>query len=201
MQKVVRALAGIGLTADAVTLASLVLGAAAAMFVASGNFSLAAVTIAVASLGDALDGALARATKTASARGAIFDATVDRYEEFFYLAGLGFFFRTNACCLGLVMAAIAGSFMVSYGSAKAEAMHVPVPPSSMRRTGRAIVLTLGTALVPVARALAERGLLPETATLAPILAALLVVALVANVSAVRRLRLVGRSVTPATGDE
>src|SRR5215472_3369060 len=139
MQRVVRALAGIGLTADAVTLASLVLGVAAAMFVASGNFFLAALTIATASVGDALDGALARATKTASARGAIFDATVDRYEEFFYLAGLGFFFRSNALCLGLVMAAISGSFMISYGSAKAEALGVPVPPSTMRRTGRAVV--------------------------------------------------------------
>ena len=50
------------------------------------------------------------------------DAAVDRYVELFFLAGLAFHFRAHRGCLLLVLAAIGGSFMVSYATAKAEAL-------------------------------------------------------------------------------
>jgi phosphatidylglycerophosphate synthase len=182
-----------GISADTVTGLSLGLGAFASVLVARGHFGAAALTLAVASIGDALDGAIARATRTASTGGAIFDAAVDRYEEFFFLAGLAFLFRADDLKLGLVLAAMIGSFMVSYGSAKAEAAHVKVPGGSMRRAGRAITMVLGTALVPVASSFVDRGFFPSWSRQAPIVVALALVGVIANASAILRLRAIGRA--------
>jgi CDP-diacylglycerol--glycerol-3-phosphate 3-phosphatidyltransferase len=186
-----------GISADAVTGISLALGAFGGVLVAGAHFGAAALAIGLASIGDALDGAIARATRTASPGGAIFDAAVDRYEEFFYLAGLAFLFRADDAKLGLVLAAMIGSFMVSYGSAKAEAMRVTVPGGSMRRAGRAICMVLGTALVPIASTCVDRGYLPAWSREAPIVIALALVGFLANVSAVMRLRAISRAVPNA----
>jgi CDP-diacylglycerol--glycerol-3-phosphate 3-phosphatidyltransferase len=193
LDPIVVALIHAGVSADAVTGVSLALGAFAGFLVAGGHFAAAAIAIALASIGDALDGAIARATRTASTGGAIFDAAVDRYEEFFFLVGLAFLFRLDELKLGLVFAAMIGSFMVSYGSAKAEACRVAVPSGSMRRAGRAICMVLGTALVPVASACVDRGYFPAWSRQAPIVIALALVGLLANVSAIVRLRAIGRA--------
>jgi CDP-diacylglycerol--glycerol-3-phosphate 3-phosphatidyltransferase len=159
---------------------------------AVGRFGAAAIVIAVASLGDALDGRIARATQTASPGGALFDSSVDRYEELFVLGGLAYFFRASAGMLVTVLFAIAGSFMVSYGSAKAEALGVPVPGGIMRRTERAVIVCAGIALVPVAAFFARQFVLPGWVETAPIAFALVLVAVGGNLSAVARLRVIAR---------
>ncbi len=193
LDPVVLALIHAGISADTVTGLSLALGAFGSILVAKGQFGAAALTLAFASVGDALDGAIARATRTASTGGALFDAAVDRYEEFFFLAGLAFLFRTDDVKLCLVFAAMIGSFMISYGSAKAEAARVKVPGGSMRRAGRAITMVLGTALVPVASAFVDRGLLPTWSRQAPIVIALALIGVIANASAILRLRAISRA--------
>jgi putative flippase GtrA len=83
--------------------------------------------------------------------------------------------------------------MTSYATAKAEALRVDIPRGAMRRPERALYLTLGVALTPIASALAgARG--PWVAH-APMLAALLVVAVVANASAAHRLRALLRALS------
>ena len=42
--------------------------------------------------------------------------------ELFFFGGLVYYYRTHDQCLFIVLAALAGSFMVSYATAKAEAM-------------------------------------------------------------------------------
>src|SRR5580658_2542821 len=127
-----RVMIALGFSANAVTALSLVAGAAAGFFLACGHFGVAALFFAAASLGDAVDGLVARATRTESAAGALFDAAVDRYEEFFAFGGLAVYFRESGVLLALMLLALVGSFMVSYGSAKAGAMRVAVPSGSMR---------------------------------------------------------------------
>jgi CDP-diacylglycerol--glycerol-3-phosphate 3-phosphatidyltransferase len=184
---VVRTLVDKGVSANAITAASLAVGALSGALLAFGHFGMAALATAIASLGDALDGLVARRGRTTSAGGALFDASVDRYEEFFVLGGLAVFLRSRAPLLGLVLLALVGSFMVSYGSAKAEALRVPVPPGMMRRAERAFCLTFGIALVPLFHVLVQLAILPPSVELAPLLAALAVVGLVSNASAIRRL--------------
>jgi CDP-diacylglycerol--glycerol-3-phosphate 3-phosphatidyltransferase len=191
LQPVGSGLARAGVSPDAISLASLALGLAAAVAVAAGHFGVAAALIAVASLGDALDGMVARATGVASDAGEALDATVDRYQEFALLAGLAVRYRAELPWLLLALAALLGSVMTSYATAKAEALRVDIPRGSMRRPERALYLSLGLALTPIAAALAgARG--PWVAH-APMLAALLVVAVVANASAAHRLHALVRA--------
>ncbi len=185
-------LAEAGISANAVTLARLALAAGGGVLLACGAFWWAAAAMMCASLGDAIDGPVARCTGTASPGGALLDAAVDRYEEFFFLGGLAIHFRENNVALGCALTAIAGSFMVSYGSAKAEAAGVPVPPGVMRRPERAICLCLGVSLSAIATELA-RGSAPIWIGHAPIFVSLAVIAVIANVSAVARLRHVARA--------
>jgi CDP-diacylglycerol---glycerol-3-phosphate 3-phosphatidyltransferase len=191
---VVRGLAQLGFTANAITLISLGFGVGAAVALALGHFGVAAVLTAISSLGDALDGFVARETGTASDAGEVFDAAVDRYEEFLFLGGLAYFFRLDPAALVLALLAGAGSFMVSYGTAKAEALGVESPRGAMRRVERAVYLGVGVLLVPIAGAVAVRFGLPAWVERAPILLALALVGVVGNVSAVRRLMSVARSV-------
>jgi CDP-diacylglycerol--glycerol-3-phosphate 3-phosphatidyltransferase len=184
-----RACVRAGISANAITLASLGLGLVAGGARVSGHFGVAALAVATASHGDALDGHDARETGTHSRSGALLDAAVDRYEEFFFLGGLACYFRADLPKLCLVLLAVLGSFMVSYGSAKGEALGVGAPRGVMRRAERAVYLGAGALLTPIAAAIADRAGEPWI-TEAPVLTALAFVGVVANVSAVRRMRAV-----------
>jgi phosphatidylglycerophosphate synthase len=178
-----------GVSANAVTIASMVLAGAAGISLGLGQFAVASPVMALACLGDALDGLVARRKKSTSIGGALLDASVDRYGEFFFLGGLAVCLRASAPALVLSLLALSGSFMVSYASAKAEALHLPVPPGLMRRPERAITLCLGVALAGMAQVMALGLYLPEWAARVPLIAALTILAVFANASAMRRLRL------------
>jgi phosphatidylglycerophosphate synthase len=195
LSPLVELLATAGVHANDVTVVSLFAGLVAGAALAFDEFGWATVAIAFASLGDAVDGMLARRTGSASVGGALLDSAVDRYEEFFVLAGLAVLFRESAVVLVLCLLALVGSFMVSYGSAKAEALRVAVPDGMMRRAERATILCVGVALVPFAGAVATRLDRPWLHH-APVLLAVLLVAVAANASAVRRLRLVALAAAP-----
>ena len=196
LSPVVDALIAAGVSANAVTGVSLVAGLFAGGALALGHFGVAAFALVVASLGDAVDGLVARRTCTASIGGALFDASVDRYEEFFVLGGLALYFRSSAGALALGLLAIAGSFMVSYGSAKAEAHGVPVPGGVLRRASRASLLAGGVTLVPIAAAIVRPLSAPAWVAYAPVLFALALIAGAANASAILRLRAVACAISP-----
>lgn len=203
LEPIGRMAVAIGLTANGITLVSLILGAAAGVALGLGHFGIAAGLSTVSALCDTLDGMVARLTKTASDAGEVFDAAVDRYNEFFFLAGLAYYFREDELVLALVMAALLGSFMVSYATAKAEALQVKPPRGAMRRAERATYLTLGVGLVPIAARFGPVTVTPiagppatvlgagiSLVAAAPTLFALLLVAVVGNISAARRLHAV-----------
>jgi phosphatidylglycerophosphate synthase len=184
-----RALAAVGVTANGISIASLVLGALAGVAMALGHFGVGAALAILSALGDTLDGIVARVQGTASDAGEVLDAAVDRYEEFFFLGGIVVFVRQSVLAVCCVLLALLGSFMVSYATAKAEALRTEVPRGAMRRPERAVYLILGAALTPLfADALAGRVQSPPAWLVAlPAMAGAGLVAVVANVSAVRRL--------------
>jgi len=185
-------LVAVGISANAITVSCIALGCIGGVFLGFGQFGPAAVVIVIASLGDALDGIVARRSHTASAAGALLDATGDRYQEFFLLGGLTVYFRGFTFGLVVTLLAIAGSFMVSYSSAKAEAMGLPVPPGVMRRPERAVCMCVATALMVPWAWLTRDSALPVWATSLPILAAVSLIAVVANASALRRMQSLSR---------
>jgi CDP-diacylglycerol--glycerol-3-phosphate 3-phosphatidyltransferase len=198
LDHVANGLVALGISANAITSLCIALGAGAGVLLAFGQFGYAATLMIVASLGDAIDGLVARRSGTVSVGGALLDASGDRYQEFFFLGGLAMFFRGSSPALLATLAALAGSFMVSYSSAKAEALRVPVPPGVMRRAERAVCLCLATVLTAVWLPWSESNGLPGWAGALPVLVAVSVIAIAGNVSAVRRLRfLAQRASDPA----
>lgn len=189
LEPLVSLLARARVTPNMVTAFSLAPALGSAVLVATGHFGMGALLATGSGFCDMLDGMLARRYGTTSDVGELFDAAVDRYVEFVLLAGLAVYFRGDLVALMLCLGAVLGSFMVSYTTAKAEALGVAPPKGAMRRAERAVYVTSGCALVPI-----WEWLMPDTHTVAgvsvgrelPILLALLIVAVVANVSAIRR---------------
>ena len=184
-----------GASANGVSWASLALAAVAGLALASGHFGVGAALTLGSAVCDALDGLVARETGTASDSGEVLDAAVDRYAELFFFGGLAFFERGSGALLALTLAASAGAVMVSYATAKAEALHVVVPGGAMRRHERAVYLVLGVTLVPIAGAAGVEFALPPWVERLPLVAVLAVVGGVANASAIRRLKAVADAVT------
>ena len=199
LQPVGRAAVWLGLTANGITLVSLALGLVGAIALAMGHFGIGGALTVASALGDALDGIVARQTGTASDAGEVFDAAVDRYEEFFFLAALAYYFREEPIPLVLALLSVLGSFMVSYGTAKAEALQVEAPRGAMRRAERAVYLTTGVLFAPIAAAAAARFGLPAWVGWTPILLTLALVGVVANVSGARRLAAIARAVSVRSG--
>jgi CDP-diacylglycerol--glycerol-3-phosphate 3-phosphatidyltransferase len=190
IEPVVRGLVAIGVTPNGLTWAALVLGLGAGLALAAGWFGLATLLATMSTIGDILDGQVARLTNSGSNRGELLDAAVDRYTEFAFLAGLVIFLRTSLWWMALALAATLASFMVSYASAKAEALHVEPPRGLMRRHERSTYLIVGVGLVPMVGPAFEAHGLPYLTTC---LAAIAVVAVVGNLAAVLRLVRIGRS--------
>jgi CDP-diacylglycerol--glycerol-3-phosphate 3-phosphatidyltransferase len=194
MRPAARAFIALGITANAVSWTSLALAAAAGVALALGHFGVGAVLSVGSSVCDGLDGLVARETGTASDSGEVLDATVDRYAELFFFGGVAFHERHDALAIILTLAATSGAIMVSYATAKAEALRVTVSRGALRRQERAVYLVLGVGLVPIAAAFVARWGLPSWLPRLPLLGVLTLVACVGNASAVRRLRAIAEAV-------
>jgi CDP-diacylglycerol--glycerol-3-phosphate 3-phosphatidyltransferase len=185
---VVRLCLAARISPNALTWLSLVLGAVAGVMMALGKLGHAALAGTVASLCDALDGQVARRIDRASDAGEVLDAAVDRYADFFLVAGLCLHYRSSPFALGLSLLALLAAFMISYATAKAEALRLEVPRGAMRRHERLVYLLVGAA----ASALVAPSLSPPRSEY-PLLAALAVIAVVGNISAVRRFGAMARA--------
>ena len=194
-----RCLAALGVSPNVVSWSSLGLGFVAGVFLALGHFGFGAVFATVASLLDLVDGMVARISGVASDAGEVLDAAVDRYVEFFFLGGLAIYYREIPVLEVLALVALVGSFMVSYSTAKAEALDVEPPSGSMRRPERAVYLILGAALSALSVPLLESPGETPVPVAYPMVLALGFVALVANVSSVQRLRAVARALRSRQG--
>jgi CDP-diacylglycerol--glycerol-3-phosphate 3-phosphatidyltransferase len=193
MEPVAKAMAAVGLSANAVTWLSLFFGAGAGAAIAVGRFGLAMWLGVMSALLDILDGFVARLTHTSSDSGEVLDAAIDRYTEMFFLAGLCIWYRENLALLVLTMAAALGTFMISYSTAKAEAMGVVPPRGAMRRHERATYLFTASGISAFTVAWFEPQRFSKPIGV-PMVLALLIVAVVSNVSAVRRFGVIIRAI-------
>jgi phosphatidylglycerophosphate synthase len=181
-------------TANQISWASLIFGLLAGCCLAFGHFGSGAVFAAISAVMDSLDGIVARLTGNASNAGEVLDATIDRYVEFFFISGLVVYYREIPVLMILSLLALVGAFMVSYSTAKAEALQVDPPKGSMRRPERALYLTLGAALSPVTIPWFEANREYPIAVAHPMVIALCLVAVMANFSAVERLWAVAKTI-------
>jgi phosphatidylglycerophosphate synthase len=132
----------IGLTPNAVTLLGLAGNVVAAYFVARGQVMTGGIIMMIAWPVDALDGTMARLRGEASDWGAFVDSVSDRYSELVILGGLLYYFAmTNQHVAEVVtFAAAAGSILVSYIKARAEAQSFSAKEGLLTRAERYLVL-------------------------------------------------------------
>ncbi len=139
---IVGALAAVGVTPIALTVAGLLGNVVAAVLIARGDLLAGGIVMLVASGLDLLDGALARATDSATRLGALLDSAADRISEatvlfgvLIYVTGRGHREETL-----LVFAAVVGSLLVSYVRARAEAGGVTLTAGLFTRAERVVLL-------------------------------------------------------------
>lgn len=119
MQPIGARLGRYGVTPNTITTLSLLVSFLAATAYLSKSPILGAVGLAAASFIDMLDGAVARATGSASRFGAVYDHVLDRYAEFAVLLGIGL---GGLVDWPWVVFGLFGMVMASYTRAKAESV-------------------------------------------------------------------------------
>jgi len=110
-----------------------------------------ALAFVVGSILDILDGALARAGGKTTPFGAFLDSTTDRIGEGAMLGAIALVFHRydHPVALGLAFAGVAGSFLVSYTRARAEALGLRGDVGIGSRAERVVVITAGLVLAPI----------------------------------------------------
>lgn len=146
----------LGLPPLALTNLSVLLSLSAGVAVAADRLALGGWLMLLGGCCDFLDGRLARATGTASRKGAALDSVLDRLADNAVLVGVAWCFRDSwvlFCALLLLVA----TNLIPYVRARAESLGVPLTIGLMQRTER--VLYLGGALIlsPAADVLAPFG--------------------------------------------
>ncbi|MFN8592964.1 MAG: CDP-alcohol phosphatidyltransferase family protein [Thermomicrobiales bacterium] len=139
-------LARLGLTPNLLTAIGLILNVIVAIIIATSNLVLGGILLLIAGGFDMLDGAVARASGTVTKFGGFLDSTVDRYSEVVVYGGVliyvlgGDDFRVGSL---LIYAATAGSLLISYARARAEAAGYRASVGLLARPERVLILALG----------------------------------------------------------
>jgi CDP-diacylglycerol--glycerol-3-phosphate 3-phosphatidyltransferase len=112
----------------------------------------AGALILIGGLFDLFDGTVARRTGLASPFGAFYDSTLDRLSEIVVYLGLLSLYNDYRLELGdvgmiyVVMLAMAGSLMISYTRARAEALGIECSIGLMQRAERVLLIGLAAVL-------------------------------------------------------
>ena len=144
-----------GLSADHLTVLGVVMAVAASVAIANGALDLAALLLALTAVPDVLDGAVAKASGTASPRGAFFDSVADRFTDALLFGGVAWYLAsTEPGRLAVLPLAVLGfSMLVSYERAKADSLGFDARGGLMERAERLLFLgfglLFGSLLVPV----------------------------------------------------
>src|SRR5215510_8949199 len=144
-----------GITANHLTVTGLVMAVAASVTIANGLLRAGLLLLVFTAIPDVLDGAVAKASGTASPRGAFFDSVVDRVSDALLLGGVAWYLASTQSgrVAVLPLAVLAASMLISYERAKAESLGFDARGGLMERAERLIALAIGllfdSLLVPV----------------------------------------------------
>ena len=132
----------IGLTPMIMTLLGLAGNFVGAYFVSQGQMTTGGLFMLISTPFDALDGHMARLRGEANDWGAFVDSVTDRYGELAILGGLLIYFAEKGDTLiaSITFAAAAGTVLVSYVKARAEAVGFEAKVGFLTRVERYLVL-------------------------------------------------------------
>src|ERR1700693_4197275 len=142
------ALGRIPITPNQITVIGVALTFVAAVLVAFAYLRWAGIVLIFGGTMDILDGALARSTHASYPYGAFLDSTLDRYSEGAIYIGLAAYFATTSgplqrWLLLATVAALAGSFLVSYVRARAQSLGFTCDSGLFARPERVVVTVVG----------------------------------------------------------
>lgn len=135
----------VGVSPNIVTVAGFVSAVISGIAIAVNNFFVGTFFFVLSGLCDMLDGIIARVNGRSSKFGAFLDSFLDRYSDFFPIAGiaiLGFCLKDFNLFI-LALFSIAGSFATSYARAKAESLNVECKVGILERPERFFLLLMG----------------------------------------------------------
>ncbi len=118
------------------------LSIASSVLILRGANRAAGLVLLAGGICDALDGPVARATKSATKFGAFLDSTIDRYSEVAVFIALAWWFRAEPTLVGVCLA-ITGSLLVSYTRARAEGLGEECRVGLLERPERLVLLVIG----------------------------------------------------------
>jgi CDP-diacylglycerol--glycerol-3-phosphate 3-phosphatidyltransferase len=138
----------IPITPNQITVIGVALTFVAAVLAAMGHLLWGGVVLAFAGTFDILDGALARSSGRAYPYGAFLDSTLDRYSEGAIYIGLAAYFAStngplHRWLLLATVAALAGSFLVSYVRARAQSLGFTCESGIFARPERVVATVVG----------------------------------------------------------
>jgi CDP-diacylglycerol--glycerol-3-phosphate 3-phosphatidyltransferase len=134
-----------GISPDHLTVLGIVMATAAAITIGAGFLRVGLLLLALAGIPDLLDGAVAKASGTASTRGAFFDSVSDRLSDALLFGGVAWYLQTEhgGRIALLPYAVFACAALVSYQRAKAESLGFDARGGFMERAERFIFLGIG----------------------------------------------------------
>jgi CDP-diacylglycerol--glycerol-3-phosphate 3-phosphatidyltransferase len=178
---IARSLHGMGVSANAVTVAGLLITLAGAFILGAGEPGLALLVLVAGTLADAIDGQIARLSGGGTTLGAFLDSTFDRLSDaaLCVAALIGGTHGDALLFVSGIVALVSGS-LVPYVRAKAESLGVSASVGLAPREARTALIILGVAAWAV------------TGSLSLFAAAVAVVALLSTITAAQRVAHVAR---------
>jgi CDP-diacylglycerol--glycerol-3-phosphate 3-phosphatidyltransferase len=130
------------ITADVLTVFGLVMSVVTAVAVGSGHLVYGIILLFPTGLPDLFDGPVAKASGTASIRGAFFDSVADRVSDAFLFGGVSWYLAAHhdGQLVLVPFAILALTALISYQRAKAELLGLSAKGGLMERAERFIML-------------------------------------------------------------
>jgi len=137
----------IGISADVLTCVGILMSVATAFIIGNGYLRWGFVAMLATGIPDLLDGAVAKASGSASKRGAFFDSSIDRFSDAFVFGGLSWYYAANfpGTLSVLPVAVMSAALITSYLRAKGELLGYDAKGGIMERAERFILLSAGLA--------------------------------------------------------
>ena len=144
----VRGLASLGIKPNILTATGVTINMACGVLFALGEFFWAGVVLIVANLFDMLDGNVARLTGRVTKYGSFLDSTLDRLSDMVAFFGIMLFYARDIPQHSLLNVLLAGvgmiaSVLVSYTTARSEALGVKANIGFLQRPERVVLLIIG----------------------------------------------------------
>ena len=148
LNAMVRGLASLGVPPNVLTTIGVMINIGCGVLFGMGEFFWAGIVLIVANVFDMLDGNVARLTGNVTKFGGFLDSTLDRLSDMVAILGIMVFYAGNTpqhSIINVILAGVAmiASVLVSYATARSEALGVKANVGFLQRPERIVLLIIG----------------------------------------------------------